>query len=127
LDVKTSNNRFWRHVDKNGPIPEYRPDLGPCWLWTGAKDKDGYGRFRLADKVIYAHAFLIGKAPNALQWDHLCRAHACINPDHLEAVTQHSNILRGQSPSAKQARQTHCLHGHPLADTNLYIDPKGKR
>ena len=29
--------RFWPKVDKNGPVPEPHPELGPCWVWTGAK------------------------------------------------------------------------------------------
>jgi hypothetical protein len=40
----TPSERFWAKVDKNGPIPAYRPDLGPCWLWTASKRADGYGQ-----------------------------------------------------------------------------------
>lgn len=28
--------RFWEKVNKDGPIPEHQPELGPCWEWTGA-------------------------------------------------------------------------------------------
>lgn len=28
---------LWKHVDKNGPIPPFRPDLGPCWIWLGKR------------------------------------------------------------------------------------------
>jgi hypothetical protein len=31
--------RYWPQVDKNGPT--VRPELGPCWIWTGASS-DGY-------------------------------------------------------------------------------------
>jgi hypothetical protein len=34
--------RFWKKVDKNGPVPAHRPELGPCWLWTGALVGRGY-------------------------------------------------------------------------------------
>lgn len=34
--------RFWEKVDKNGPIPEGREFLGPCWVWTGARSQSGY-------------------------------------------------------------------------------------
>src|SRR5436190_17816250 len=34
--------RFWAKVDKRGPVSDYRPDLGPCWLWI-AGDSRGYG------------------------------------------------------------------------------------
>jgi hypothetical protein len=38
----TIEDRFWSYVDKNGPVSEHRPDLGPCWIWTGSKTL-GYG------------------------------------------------------------------------------------
>ena|ERR1700694_1946906 len=28
--------RFWLKVNQNGPVPEHRPELGPCWVWTAA-------------------------------------------------------------------------------------------
>lgn len=40
---RTIEERFWAKVDKNGPMPEGRPDLGPCWLWTAAKIHCPYG------------------------------------------------------------------------------------
>ena len=44
---------FWSKVDKDGPIPEFRPDLGPCWLWTGYVHKDsGYGQVTQRRKPI---------------------------------------------------------------------------
>lgn len=41
----TLEERFWSKVDRNGPVPEHRPDLGPCWLWTAYVDAHGYGVF----------------------------------------------------------------------------------
>ena len=38
-------DRFWAKVDKNGPVPAHRPELGPCWIWTAARFKRGYGKF----------------------------------------------------------------------------------
>src|SRR5690242_5800731 len=35
--------RFWAKVDKDGPIPPHRSELGPCWLWTGYRNPHGYG------------------------------------------------------------------------------------
>lgn len=48
--------RFERFVDRAGPIPLRRPDLGPCWPWLGAPNEDGYGRFRVCTgKMTLAH------------------------------------------------------------------------
>lgn len=75
-----------------------------CWWWMGAKDTNGYGSVSwqgiqmLAHRVSYALAK--GPIPTGLVIDHLCRNKACINPEHLEAVSQKTNCMR-----ARQARQ----------------------
>lgn len=115
-------DRFWEKVNKDGPIPERCPDLGPCWLWTAGLQK-GYGMF--ASHVIGAHVWayttLVGPIPKGLELDHLCYVRACVNPAHLEPVTKRENILRGESFAAKHARKTHCKNGHPFAGENLII------
>lgn len=122
--------RFWAKVNKNGPLPDFAPHLGPCWLWTGATfPRGGYGQFRgRAGKTVRAHRFsyefVIGPIPTGLQLDHLCRVHHCVNPAHLEPVTNRENILRGVLwCSAK----THCSAGHEYSVTNTYIRPNGHR
>ena len=123
--------RFWSKVDKDGPIPDYAPHLGKCWLWTGGKVRRGYGRFYLNSTATMAHRFAyeaaIGPIPEGLQIDHLCRTTACCNPAHLEAVTQRENILRGNGMGARWAARTHCKNGHSLAGENLLIRPDGSR
>jgi hypothetical protein len=69
---------------------------------------------------------LVGPIPEGKQLDHLCRNRACINPEHLEPVTAKENILRGESFSAKNARKTHCIHGHELSGDNLRILKHGR-
>lgn len=71
---------------------------GECWLWTGAIQSGGYGeirhlgRTRLAHRVSYeVH---VGPIPIGLQLDHLCRNTRCVNPTHLEPVTQSVNVRR---------------------------------
>ena len=51
-----------------------------------------------------------GTIPQGLVIDHLCRNKSCVNPAHLEAVTNTENVLRGEAPSAKAARKTHCQY-----------------
>jgi hypothetical protein len=72
-----------------------------CWLWTGGT-RGGYGRLKLADYgMMEAHRasyeFHKGKIPEGLVLDHLCRNRSCINPEHLEPVTQLENIRRGET------------------------------
>lgn len=75
-----------------------------CVLWHKSLSSTGYGNDRLDGKRIGAHrrAYIEAKGPipEGMVIDHLCRNKACVNPDHLEAVPQRENILRG-SMSAK--------------------------
>jgi hypothetical protein len=118
-------DRFWAKVIKDGPVPVSRPELGRCWGWRGKPDRLGYCRFWDGKRRPYAHHFSyelhFGSIPSHLEPDHLCRNPSCVNPYHLEAVTHRVNTLRGESPLAKQARQTHCKRGHPLSGDNLHV------
>lgn len=92
--------RFWSKVDFTGPVPAHRPDLGECWLWTGGRQRTGYGRFGIGQsyKVLayrFAYEFCVGVVPAGLTLDHLCRIRLCVNPWHLEPVTHLENVRRG--------------------------------
>ena len=116
----TSQERFWGKVDE--------VDSG-CWEWIGCDNSVGYGVFSYKRHLVYAHRFSYelqkGLIPSGLTLDHLCRNTRCVNPAHLEAVTRKVNNLRGISPAAKNARKTHCVHGHPFSLENTYIRPDG--
>jgi hypothetical protein len=116
--------RFWVRVNKDGSVPECRPELGPCWVWTGGKHTGGYGSDggRLAHRTSYE--LLVGPIPAGLQLDHLCRVRLCVRPQHLEPVTQRENIWRGESLSIVTARTNRCRRGHEMAGVNVYIVPK---
>jgi len=81
-----------------GAPPAHRPDLGDCWLWTAAKNEDGYGIFKVDGAVtrshIWSYVFHVGPVPDRLELDHLCRVRACANPWHLEPVTHAENVRR---------------------------------
>jgi hypothetical protein len=97
---------------------------GECLVWTGASSK-GYGQAGLEGRTWRIHrlsyVLFVGALDPALEIDHLCRNTLCVNPEHLEQVTTRTNLLRGDGPSGKSARQTHCIHGHPFSGDNLYI------
>ena len=113
-----AETRFWSKVEKTEG----------CWIWKGTMRNDGYGNFgvRLTEKIrltLLAHRTSYelseGRIPEDKETDYLCRNRACVNPEHLEAVSRSENQLRGQGASAFNARKTHCPHGHLLRDRNL--------
>jgi hypothetical protein len=122
-------DRFWSYVNRDGPIPSYRPNLGPCWLWTGGTQR-GYGAFHVENRIIGAHcwcyAALVGAIADGLELDHLCRVPRCVNPAHLEPVTKTTNILRGESIFAQNARRVTCNHGHPFDAANTIWRTRGR-
>lgn len=112
--------RFWRRVE----------DTGTCWLWQGSRLK-GYGRAKVAGVPgRYAHRMayvsLVGPVPEGLELDHLCRQRCCVNPAHLEPVTHHENVLRGNAGKHLGVK-THCPRGHAYDEVNTLVDRRGSR
>ena len=71
-------NRFWTKVHKQ--------DGNQCWLWTGAKNKQGYGTIecngtRAAHRIGYELTY--GPIPEGMIVLHTCDNPPCVRPDHL--------------------------------------------
>lgn len=128
---KTLEERFWSKVRKTEA----------CWLWTGTRTEDGYGRFLVGGRPEnggrswgvhrFAYEYLVGPIPEGLSIDHVkargCTSTLCVNPAHLEPVPIRVNILRGDNHAAQQARQTHCKNGHELSGRNLALPNSSHR
>lgn len=116
--------RFWAKVDKNGPVPAFKPELGPCWQWTASKVR-GYGVFDSRVAHLQSWEWENGPKPSGTDLDHLCRNRGCVRPSHLEPVTRSENIRRGACGVLK----THCRHGHPWIPENITVNgwSRGKR
>ena len=98
---------------------------GECWEWTGYRVR-GYGRFNWNSKYSGAHRIayeaLVGSIPAGLVIDHLCRNPPCVNPAHMEPVTQGENVRRGF-----WGTRTRCANGHELTETNIFRRVDGGR
>lgn len=118
--VRPLPERFWAKVDKTHP--------SGCWVWTAALC-NGYGMFGFNGMRAHRLAYieLVGEIPAGLVIDHLCRNRACVNPAHMEPVTNRENILRGVGIVAQCAAKTHCPKGHPYDEANTWMSKAGSR
>lgn len=114
-------DRFWNKVSKTDT----------CWIWTACTNNEGYGVFSLDAKSQKAHrlayTWLVGEIPQGAVLDHTCRVRNCVNPEHLEAVSDKTNILRGNGMWRKRLEQTHCVRGHLLSGSNIRYEKNKRR
>lgn len=103
-----------------------------CWIWTGPMGgQRKYGQFKVGSMTdgtrrdVRAHRWAyerwVGPIPEGKELDHfVCNRPACVNPKHLRPVTRWENLLRGNSPVAKNKAKTHCANGHCFAEHAYY-------
>lgn len=118
---ETLFDRFWEKVDKNA--------ANGCWLWTASLDTKGYGQIGISyDRKKRAHVVSYvwskGEVPEGKEIDHLCRNRACVNPEHLEAVSHRENCLRGPSENMVLHRSGKCKRGHLMTPENTWVSTK---
>ncbi len=115
-----------------------------CWEWTGWVDKEGYGYHWITGdgkRRVHRIAYIIwvGPIPDGYTVDHTCHNDTdctggvgcphrrCVNPAHLEAVPMRDNVLRGNTPSGRNSRKTHCVNGHEFTEANTTVRRDGRR
>ena len=121
----TAEDRFF---DKVVALDE---EQGGCWIWLAAKDPAGYPRFHVtrvrgqgyaehAHRWSYEH--FVGPIPEGHEVHHVCEMPACVNPDHLQALTrrEHALMVGHRNVAALNAVKTHCKRGHEFTEANTY-------
>lgn len=100
-----------------------------CWEFNSSVNWKGYGRITICYNGVYSsiqahrvsYIIYIGDIPSGLTVHHKCHNNRCVNPYHLELMTNDENRLEGNCWSAVNARKTHCKHGHPFDESNTYL------
>lgn len=104
MSASHNTERFWSLVSIQGE--------DDCWPWHGNTYALGYGRYSNRHAHRIAYELLRGPIPDDLVIDHLCRNTGCVNPAHMEPVTNAENVRR------QFAAQTECRNGHPYTPEN---------
>lgn len=130
-------------------------DYKSCWIWDGAKVKDGYGfiakQIDGKRRTIFVHRLswvtYFGEVPDGMVVDHTCHTadidncvgeckhRACFNPYHLRTVTFAENlrVKRANPKRFSNLGLMHpedrgsCVNGHPYFEGSYVVYKSGKR
>ena len=101
-----------------------------CWEWNLSIGTHGYGQIgwyfsgKSAGTTAHRVAWVAvnGPIPEGMTIDHLCRNRKCVNPNHLQLLTNEENASNNGN-----SLKTHCVRGHAYEGDNLYKSPRGDR
>lgn len=98
-----------------------------CWIWTGSKDKDGYGwsNFSNEKKAHRAsYRFFVGPIPDGLGVLHKCDKPSCVNPKHLflgDCAANHADMIaKDRQPKGERHRKAKLTEAQVLDIRRLY-------
>jgi|SRR5262252_9024638 len=69
-----------------------------CWIWKGLVHRHGYGVYHKQYAHRLAYELYKGPIPAGMHIDHICMEPLCVNPDHMEIVTNAENQFRKTRP-----------------------------
>ncbi len=113
--------RFWSKVNKDGPLSESCPHLGPCWIWLGRFHSEGYGTFGVNTRQVFAHRYSWelhnGPISAGLFVCHHCDVPSCSRPDHLFLGTHADNMADMKQKGRGQQGERH--HSRKLTEVQV--------
>jgi len=120
-DLLAPRQILWRPTNEERLLARMVRAESGCWEWTGSSSNIyGHGCLMIAGKSHRAHRLAyetwVGPIPEGLTIDHLCRNPPCINPEHLEPVTNAENIRRAAAANLKE----HCKRGHLRSENDRF-------
>lgn len=77
-----------RHPNFLDDEPFWSITSSGCWIWKGAPDLDGYGRWGRNRRMAYRVVWELVHGSTRLNLHHLCEIKRCVNPDHLKPVDE---------------------------------------
>lgn len=125
--------RFWQSVDKDGPVPEHRPELGNCWIWTLRVQV--YGRITIHGRFFFAHRLSWLLANGEIPEDrpfvlHHCDNPPCVRPSHLFLGTADDNtrdmMTKGRWSGGRSRDGDHQGEAHVCVSCGRRRQDKGR-